>query len=113
MTFPDILLDRIEANGIVVGINNADDVPVGTLFTQLVKIRLEGNPGATTATELWSIPINLRLAEAIIYRKSVAVVPRGWGVGLRLEGAGMEAVADALSGKAAPEFVHLRAPGAV
>ncbi|KRG63538.1 hypothetical protein ABB26_11485 [Stenotrophomonas humi] len=112
MTFPDIFLDRIEANGIVVGINNAADIPVGTLFTQLVKVRVEGNPGSTTATELWSIPISLRITDAIIYRKSTAVVPRGWGVGLRLEGAGMEAVTDALNGKAAAEHVHLRAPGA-
>ena len=112
MAFPDIFIDRIEPNGIVVGTNNADDIPVGTLFTQLVKIRVEGSPGTTARTVLSSIPISLRLVEAIIYRKSVAVVPGGWSVGLRLEGAGIETIADSLSGRTASEFVHLQAPGA-
>ena len=112
MAFPDIFIDRIEPNGIVVGTNNGDDIPVGTLFTQLVRIRVDGSLGTTTRTVLSCIPISLRLMEALIYRKPVAVVPSGWGVGLRLEGAGIETIADWLSGRTASEFVHLQAPGA-
>ena len=112
MTVLDIFLERVEPDGIAVGTNNADDVPVGTLFTQLVKIRVEGKSGATTASELWSVPISLRLVEAVIYRKSVAAVPSGWSAGLRLEGVGMDTIVDAFDSKVAAEFVHLRAADA-
>ena len=108
MTVPDIFLGSVEADGLIVGTNNADDVPVGTTFTRLVKIRVEGDPGAATATELWSKPISLRLVEVLIFRKSVALVPRGWSAGLRLEGVGIEAITDALGGKERREFLHLR-----
>jgi len=112
MTILDIFLDRVEPDGIVVGTNNSDDIPVGTIFTELATIRVEGEPAARTATELSSTPISLHLMEAVIYRKSVAVVPRGWPAGLRLKGTGLEAIRDALGDKRAAEFVHLRTVGA-
>ena len=112
MKSPDIFLDRIESRGIVVGTNNADDVPVGTLFTHLVKTRREGSPGSGHFTELWSTPIGLRLTDAIINRKSVPVVPAGWGVGMVLEGVGLELIETAIREKQQGEFIHLRVAGA-
>ncbi len=108
MKSPDIFLDRIEARGIIVGTNNAEEVPVGTLFTLLVKIRHEGALGSGHRTELWSASISLRLTDAIIYRKSVPVIPGGWSAGLVLEGAGRDVVEAAIRDKQHGEFVHLR-----
>ena len=108
MYSPDIFLDRIEDRGVIVGTNNADEVPVGTLFTLLVKVRHEGAVGFGRYTELWSSPISLRLTDAIIYRKSVSVIPSGWGVGLVLEGAGRDLVENAIREKRQGEFIHLR-----
>jgi len=108
----DIFLDRVESKGIIVGTNNADAVPVGTVFTQLVKTRYEGHPGDSRLVELWSVPVSLRLTDAIIYRESVPVVPSGWGVGLILEGTGLDAVQKAIREKQEREFVHLRGAGA-
>jgi hypothetical protein len=45
MTCYDVFLGRIEPNGIVVVTNNAGEVPVGAVFTQLAKISVEGEPG--------------------------------------------------------------------
>jgi hypothetical protein len=108
----DIFLDRVESDGIFVATNNADEVPVGTVFTQLVKVRVGGASDAGSATELCSTPVRLRLTGAVILRKSVPAIPRGWSAGLRLEGTGLDTVEDALSGKVAGEFIHLRAADA-
>mgnify|MGYP007097002030 CR=1 FL=1 len=105
----DIFLDRVESDGIFVATNNADEVPVGTVFTQLVKVRVGGASDAGSATELCSTPVRLRLTGAVILRKSVPAIPRGWSAGLRLEGTGLDTVEDALSGKVAGAFIHLRA----
>jgi hypothetical protein len=106
----DIFLDRIE-RGIVVATNNADDFDLGTIFTELVRMRVEFGSEFShrTETQLMSTPINLRVVEAIIFRKPVEIIPRGWSVGLRLDGFGMKEVSEALEGKGKGEFVHLRA----
>jgi hypothetical protein len=108
----DIFLDRVESDGIIVATNNADEVPVGTVFTQLVKIRAGDASDAGSGIELCSTPVRLCLSGAVIFRKSVPAIPRGWSAGLRLDGAGLDAVTDALSGKVAGEFIHLRAADA-
>jgi hypothetical protein len=108
MTFYDVFLGRIEPNGIVVVTNNAGEVPVGTVFTKLAKISIEGEPGSSTAKELCSMPVSLRLADVIIYRKSGSSIPKGWSAGLHLEGEGFEAISNALANKGKNEFIHLR-----
>lgn len=45
--------------------------------------------GRGNTTELWSTVIHIRVVEAIIFRKAVELIPRGWDIGLRLEGSGM------------------------
>lgn len=111
MKYVDVFLDRIEHNGIIVVTNNAEDFPLGIVFSELTKIRVDYSTELSPPprTELWSTPVNLRLIEAIIYRKAVEIVPRGWSAGLRLAGVGMEAISDALKEKGKHEFVHLRA----
>jgi hypothetical protein len=112
MTTHDVFLDRIEKNGIVVVTNYAGEVPVGTIFTQLAKVRHEFTSGSSNATELWSKPIKLRLLDVIIYRKSVSSIPKGWSAGLILEGEEHEELSHALIGKSKNEFVHLRSKNA-
>lgn len=112
MKSADIFLDRIERGGIVVATNNADDFDLGTIFTELVRIRVEFGSELSPPrpeTELMYTPINLRVVEAIIFRKPVEIIPRGWSVGLRLEGFGMKEISEALEGKGKGEFIHLRA----
>lgn len=111
MVSVDIFLDRIDRSGLVVATNNADEFTLGTIFTELVKVRVEAGAefSLRTTTEQWSTKIHICVVEAIIFRKPVELVPRGWSVGLRLEGVGVDEIADALDGKAKGEFVHLRA----
>jgi hypothetical protein len=104
---PEIFLDRIEPTGLVVATSNAGDVSVGTAFTKLVKIQLDGNSG--TPTELWSTTVDLRIVEASIFRKAVETVPRGFSAGLRFHGVGMNAVMEALASAEIGHFVCLRA----
>jgi hypothetical protein len=106
----DVFLDRIEPNGIIAVTNNAEGFQLGIIFSELTKVRVDCSTELypPPRTELWSTPINLRLIEAIIYRKPVDIVPSGWSAGLRLEGVGMEAISDALKEKGKYEFVHLR-----
>jgi len=107
----DIFLDRIERGGMVVATNNADDFDLGTVFTELVRISVEFGSEflPRTETELVYTPINLRVIEAIIFRKPVEIIPRGWSVSLRLEGFGMKEISEALEGRGKGEFIHLRA----
>lgn len=112
MKSADIFLHRIERGGIVVATNNADDFDLRTIFTELVRMRVESGSELSprTETELMYTPINLRVVEAIIFRKPVEIIPRGWSVGLQLEGFGMKEVSEALEGEGKGEFIHLRAP---
>lgn len=108
MRMAEIVVDRIERNGIIVGTNNAGEVPLGTLFTQLAKISLGAASMAGQAVAVMSAPVKLRLTDAIIYRKSVAVIPAGWGVGMVLEGEGRKALEDALLDRLSHEHILLR-----
>ena len=110
MTVYDVFIDRIEKNGIVVATNNADEVPVGAVFTQLAKIRFEEMSDSNNVTELWSKPISLRLLDVIIYRKSVPSIPKGWSAGLVLEDKEYDEILNTLNGMSKHEIVHLRSP---
>ena len=107
----DIFLDRIEPDGVVVATNNDKDIQIGTIFSEVVKVRVDLNMESSirVVTELWSTKVNLRLTDATIFQKHVEVVPRGWSAGIILEGEGLELVLDALKEKDKTEFIHLRA----
>ena len=106
----EFLVDHIEPNGLVIGRNGAADVPVGTQFVSIVKTRLDGELSHLTSAELGTVAaIDLRLTEVHWYRRIIDVIPGGHTAGLRLEGAGVEALQSALARKGEREFISIRA----
>jgi len=102
-------VDRIEPNGLVVGRNGDADIPVGAIFVSLGKVRVDGDVPDLTSVELGSITaVDLRLTEVHWFRKTIDAIPRGHTAGLRLDGAGLEAIASALASRREREFLYIR-----
>lgn len=100
-------VDSIFQDGVVIGRNGRGNVPLGTVFTILAKRRLEAD--RVTSVELGQLGcIDLRLAEVQWYRRSIDHIPGGHTAGIRLEGTGMEAIAEALASKQNGESILLR-----
>lgn len=103
-------IDRFEPDGLVVGRNGYEDIPLGTVFLALAKRRLDGEVPNLITVELGDLAaVDLRLTEVHWFRKLLDVVPSGHSAGLRLEGAGLEVVATALASKREREFIYIRA----
>jgi len=102
-------VDRLEPNGLVVGRNGDVDVPLGTVFVALGKLRLDGDSPNFTHVGMGDVAtIDLRLTEVHWFRKTIDAIPRGHSAGLRLEGRGLEVLADALASKKEREFLIIR-----
>lgn len=100
-------VDCILQDGVVWGRNSRGNVPLGTVFTTLAKSRLEAD--LPKLVDLGSLScVDLRLAEVQWYRRSIDHVPCGHTAGLRLEGTGLEAIAEALAAKQTGESILLR-----
>lgn len=100
-------IDCLLQDGVVLGRNGRGDVPLGTVFTTLAKSRLEAD--LTTSVDLGTLGcVDLRLAEVQWYRRSIDHIPGGHTAGLRLEGTGLEAIADALAARQERESIFLR-----
>lgn len=103
------MVDRIEPDGTVVGTNSYSEVPLGTVFTRICKTRVDGTAPNLTTVELGAIAsVELSLQEVWVFNSSVQHVPNGYSAGLRLAGAGVEALSTALRERGAREYVHLR-----
>lgn len=103
-------IDRFEPDGLVVGRNGYEDIPLGTLFVALAKRRLDGEVPNVITVELGDLAaVDLRLTEVHWFRKPLDFVPSGHSAGLRLEGAGLEVVATAIASKLEREFIYIRA----
>ncbi|MGA7439020.1 MAG: hypothetical protein WBW32_12940 [Luteibacter sp.] len=100
-------VDCILQDGLVLGRNGRGDVPLGTVFTALVKRRLEAD--LITLVELDSPScVDLKLTEVQWYRRSTAFIPGGHTAALRLEGTGLGAMSDALAARQERESILLR-----
>lgn len=102
-------VERLEPNGLVVGRNGDVDVPLGTVFVALEKLRIDGDsPNFTHVGMGGGATIDLRLTEVHWFRRTIDAIPRGHSAGLRLEGRGLEVLADALASRKEREFLIIR-----
>jgi len=105
----ELLVNAVEPDGLLVGTNCSDDIPVGAVFTAVVKIRWDGNSSELTPVELGPVAsVLLVLKDINWWRRSVDEPPRGHSAGLRFEGEGIAEVREALRTKQAREQVLLR-----
>lgn len=103
-------VDRIEPNGLVIGRNGDADIPLGTVFVALKKVRIDSGPPDRRTIDLGDVAaISLRLVEVQWYRRKIDLVPGGHTAGLKLEGLGFDAIAGALASKQEREFLFIRA----
>jgi hypothetical protein len=105
----DVLVNRIEPDGTVVGMNGRSAVPLGTTFTAICKTRVDGAPPDLQSVELGvAARVSLTLSEVIVFRKVLAEIPAGYSAGLRLHGEGLPVLEGLLRSKQSGEYVHLR-----
>jgi hypothetical protein len=105
----DVLVDRIEPDGVVVCSNAYTAVPVGTIFTAICKTRVDVSSSDLATVELGvAARIALTLDEVVVFRKVVAAIPAGYSAGLRLRGDGLEVLSRLVGDRQRGEFVHLR-----
>lgn len=108
MTSPEFLVDCVNDRGLVLGRNGDVDIPLGFVFTSIVKTRVEGSP-----PELRDVPmgrvavVTLRLVEVHWYRRKIELIPRGHTAGLLLRGEGLRELHAALLHRADGEYLHL------
>lgn len=101
-------IECVVQDGVVLGRNGRNDVPLETVFTTLAKRRLEAD--LITLVDLGPLcHVDLQLMEVQWYRRSIDKIPGGHTAALRLEGTGMDAIAVALASKQERESILLRA----
>ncbi|MBQ0936450.1 hypothetical protein [Ideonella paludis] len=109
MATPDVLVDRIEPDGMVVCSNGYTAVPIGTTFTAICKTRVTASLPDFATVELGvAARVALTLDEVFVFRKSLAEVPAGYSAGLRLHGEGLRDLSRLLGERQPGEFVHFR-----
>jgi hypothetical protein len=103
-------VDRIDPNGLVIGRNGYADIPLGTVFVALKKVRIDSAESDLRTVDLGDVAtIGLQLTEVQWYRRKIDVVPGGHTAGLRLEGLGLDTIAGALASRQDKEFLLIRA----
>jgi hypothetical protein len=103
-------VDTADATGLVTGRNDDGDVPVGTTFTAVRKVRLDGEKHPFTRIDLGVVAtVNLCLRGVEWYGRSIDVIPGGHTAGLRLEGEGLETLRAAVLSAEPREYIFLLA----
>jgi hypothetical protein len=103
------LVDSRRADGMFIGRNSDLDIPIGTIFTRVGKVRVDGPPSALQDIDLGTFAVvKLTLQEVEFYRCKIDLVPAGHSAGIRLSGEGVEELVEALNTKLDREYVHLR-----
>ena len=102
-------VDSINESSLILGGNDDAEIPVGSVFTQIGKTRL--NDRATWAsTDLGFVAsINLTLLTVHWYQREIDHIPGGHTAGLAVTGTGLELLADHLVGLANGESLYLAA----
>jgi hypothetical protein len=105
----DLLIGRVEPDGLVVVTNCADDVPLGARFTELAKRRCTSPSPDLAFLDLRAIAtVDLALDGVTIFRKQFDIIPAGWSAGVRLSGTGLDLIIEVFNNKAKQEQVFLR-----
>lgn len=106
------LVDQIANDGTVYGSNDYVNVPLGTVYTEIILQRVVGKQPRSFTADLGAIEtVNLRLVnvENKFFRSPLEVIPSGHHGALTFEGSGIPALKDALENKGPREYVLLRA----
>ncbi|MFG6455557.1 hypothetical protein [Roseateles sp. BYS96W] len=102
-------VETILTDGLIIGRNEYQDIPVGTVFTALRKSKLVGEMPNLQPFDLGELAnVNLRLLEVQWYRRHLDFIPRGHTAGLRLSGDGISLLAEALAERGERESVKLQ-----
>ena len=105
----EFLVDGVTDGGMILGRNGSVDIPVGTVFTKVTKVRFEGRDSSPQWTDLGIVEaVSLTLTQVELYRRQIDVVPGGHTAGIRLSGDGIGAVIEVLRNKLDSEYVHLK-----
>ena len=95
----ELLVDRQLDDGRLVVVNcGQEDIPVGTVLTQLCEQLVE-QIGESFNRHPHGEPelVELKIESIDIFRRSVEVVPKGYSAALKLSGVGLDAVVKRVS----------------
>ena len=106
-----LFIDSIEPNGLVIGVNVDLDIPVGTTFNAVHRVR-SADPFSNDSDENLGVVANvaLTLREVHWFQRSIDAVPRGHNAGLVLAGEGLDSLPGWFSKRGPREFLYLVAP---
>jgi len=105
MDGPEFELEEVFDGGLLNGRNGAAELPVGTLFSRVVKERIRDN-GTHELVE--SVPVKIVVREVEIWHKSVPFAFAGHSAGLRVDGPGLATLDVLLQSRVRHEVVYLR-----
>ena len=82
------IIDHIFPNGKIIGRNGDEDIPVGSIFTCMIKGTTQGKyPNyEPTKYEMLKTEISLKLKSVYMYEKKVDQIPTGHTAALEVEG---------------------------
>ncbi|MFT5094911.1 MAG: hypothetical protein ACI93T_003755 [Porticoccaceae bacterium] len=102
------LVDSVTDSGHVLGRNDTLDIPVGTIFTRIVKQCLDGDRMHLQTIEVGDVAtVSLRLTNVEWYRRNIDVIPGGHTARLILTGVGIATLSSLLTEKAEREYFSL------
>lgn len=105
MDGPEFELEEVLDGGLLTGRNGAVQLPVGTLFSHVVKERILED-GTHEFVE--SIPVQLVVREVEIWRKLVPSAFARHSAALRVDGSGLARIDVLLQSRVRHEVVYLR-----
>lgn len=105
MDGPEFELEEVFDGGLLTGRNGAVQLPVGTLFSRVVKERIRDD-GIHELVETISVQIVVREVE--VWRKSVPFAVARHSAGLRVDGPGLARLDVLLKSRVRHEVVYLR-----
>jgi hypothetical protein len=102
-------VSEILEGSIVSGRNGRTDIPVGTVFTEIVKYRFEGEVGNKDRKNIGVVAnIELKLVAVGWYHREIDHIPGGHTAGLKFTGNGLNELREQLEQLQSSEYVHLK-----
>lgn len=102
-------VESINESSLILGRNENADIPVGSVFTQVGKTRLN-DQAAWTSADLGSVAaVNLTLVKVHWYQREIDYVPGGHTAGLAVTGEGLDLLSEQLDRLVDDESLYLGA----
>jgi len=101
-------VDEILEGDVVTGRNCGEDIPIGTVFSKIVKYKFTGPVSELERIELGMVSgIELTLMKVSWYHREVECIPAGHTAGIRLEGKGLSTLRSELKSLAEREYINI------